>query len=99
LLSLFSTLAETAKYAVVYSIGSAMAVVVITPFTLAWPTTMFSVARRKDAADVFRVMFRWFSLFPLHAWDGGESAVPERKRHCELLSAIDPEKPFYNKCF
>src|SRR5260370_7928952 len=37
------------------------------PFMLAWPTTMFAVAKREDAAHVFRLLFRWFSLFLLFA--------------------------------
>jgi len=67
LLSLFGSLAQTAKYAVAYSLGSAIAVVVMGPFMLAWPTTMFAVAKREDAAQVFRLLFRWFSLFLLFA--------------------------------
>ena len=67
LLSLFTSLAETARYAVVYTLGSAMSVVIVTPFMLAWPTTMFAIARRKDAVQVFALMFRWFSMFLLFA--------------------------------
>ena len=67
LLSLFASLAETARYAVTYTLGSAMAVVVIGPFTLAWPATVFAIARRKDAAQIFKLVFRWFSLFLLFA--------------------------------
>jgi O-antigen/teichoic acid export membrane protein len=67
LLSLFVSLAETARYAVVYALGSAMSVVVMGAFTLAWPTAMFAIAKREDAAQVFRLVFRWFSLFLLFA--------------------------------
>jgi O-antigen/teichoic acid export membrane protein len=67
LLSRFSSFSETAKYAVVYSLGSAISVVVMSPFTLAWPTTMFAVAKRKDATQIFRLIFRWLSLFLLFA--------------------------------
>ena len=67
LLSRFSSLAETAKYAVAYTLGSAMATVVIGPFTLAWPTTMFTIAKSKDAPRVFQQIFRWLSLFLLLA--------------------------------
>lgn len=62
LLSLFGSLAETARYAAAYTLGSAMSIVVIGPFTLAWPTTMFAIAGRKDAAKVFALVFRWFSM-------------------------------------
>src|SRR3989440_5175811 len=67
LLSLFVSLAETARYAVVYALGSAMSVVVMGAFTLAWPTAMFAIAKREDAAQVFKLVFRWFSLFLLFA--------------------------------
>ena len=67
LLSLFTSLTETARYAVPYTLGSAMAVLVIGPFTLAWPTTMFAIARRKDAVQGFMLVFRWFSMFLLFA--------------------------------
>jgi O-antigen/teichoic acid export membrane protein/glycosyltransferase involved in cell wall biosynthesis len=67
LLSFFGSLAETAKYAVAYSLGSAMATVVIGPFTLAWPTTMFTIAKSEDAPHTFQLVFRWLSLFMLLA--------------------------------
>jgi O-antigen/teichoic acid export membrane protein len=70
LLSLFGSFAQTASYAVAYSLGSIMSVVVLGPFTLAWPTAMFAIAKREDAAQVFRLMFRWFSLFLLFATFG-----------------------------
>lgn len=67
LLSLFSSLAQTAKYTVAYTLGSVMSVVIIGPFTLAWPTAMFSIARRKDAVKVFKLVFRWLSMLLLFA--------------------------------
>lgn len=67
LLSLFASLAETAKYTVAYSLGSVMSVVIIAPFTLAWPTMMFAIAKRKDASQVFRLVFRWLSMLLLFA--------------------------------
>jgi O-antigen/teichoic acid export membrane protein len=67
LLSRFGSLEQTARYAVVYTLGSAMSVVIIGPFTLAWPTTMFAIAKRDDAAQVFRLIFRWFAMFLLFA--------------------------------
>jgi O-antigen/teichoic acid export membrane protein len=65
LLSVFSSLSEVARYSVVYTVGSAMSAIVVSPFTLAWPTAMFSIARRKDAARIFTLVFRWFGLFLL----------------------------------
>ena len=67
LLSLFGSLEQTAKYAVAYTLGSAISVLVIGPFTLAWPTTMFAVAKREDAVKVFQLIFRCFSMFLLFA--------------------------------
>ena len=65
LLSIFGSLAQTATYSVAYTLGSALAVVVMGPFTLAWPTTMFTIAKRKDAPQVFKLVFRWFSILLL----------------------------------
>jgi O-antigen/teichoic acid export membrane protein len=67
LLSIFGSLAQTASYAVAYSLGTVLSTVVIAPFSLAWPMTMFTVAKRQDAADIFKLIFRWFSLFLLFA--------------------------------
>jgi O-antigen/teichoic acid export membrane protein/glycosyltransferase involved in cell wall biosynthesis len=67
LLSRYVSLAETATYTVAYTLGSVLAVVVINPFLLAWPTIMFATARRQDAAGIFRELFRWFSLLLLFA--------------------------------
>ncbi len=44
-----------------------MSVVVLGPFTLAWPTTMFAIAKREDAVQVFKLVFRWFGVFLLFA--------------------------------
>lgn len=62
LLSLFRSIGETASYGVAYTLGSAINVAVITPFTLAWPSTMYMIAKRKDAAQIFRLVFRWLSV-------------------------------------
>lgn len=65
LLSRFASLAEAAKYAVAYTLGSALAAVIIGPFSLAWPSTMFAIAKGKEAAKTFQLVFRWFGLFLL----------------------------------
>lgn len=62
LLSLMVSLAQAASYSVAYSLGAVLATLVIAPFSLAWPAMMFSVAKRKDAAYIFQVVFRWFSI-------------------------------------
>jgi O-antigen/teichoic acid export membrane protein len=67
LLSHLASLAETASYSVAYSLGSALAVVIIAPFQLAWAAVMFAIAKRDDAAQRFRVVFRWFSIVLLLA--------------------------------
>jgi O-antigen/teichoic acid export membrane protein len=65
LLSLYGSLAETAKYTVAYTLGSVISVVIISPFTLAWPTLMFSTAKRADAQQTFKIIFRWLSMILL----------------------------------
>ncbi len=67
LLSLFASLAETAMYSVAYTLGSVMSVVIIGPFTLAWPTAMFALAKRKNAVKLFKLLFRWLSMLLLFA--------------------------------
>lgn len=65
LLSLFVSLAQTASYAVAYSLGSVLSTLVISPFSLAWPAAMFSIAKRKDAPQIFQIVFRGFSMILL----------------------------------
>src|SRR6266852_8542819 len=67
LLSRLGSLAQTASYAVAYSLGSVLSVVVLSPFLLAWPSFMFTIAKRNDAAQVFQLVFRWFSIVLLFA--------------------------------
>ena len=67
LLNIFGSLAQTSEYSVAYSLGSAISIVVISPFTLAWAAAMFTIAKRKDAATVFQMIFRLFGFFLLFA--------------------------------
>jgi len=67
LLSHLASLDQTASYAVAYSLGGALSVVVIAPFSLAWPTALYAIAKRDDAAHVFRLVFRWYSIALLFA--------------------------------
>jgi O-antigen/teichoic acid export membrane protein len=67
LLSLLTSLAITASYAVAYSLGGVLNTVIMSPFLLAWPTAMFRIAKRRDAAQVYKVIFRWFSTLLLLA--------------------------------
>jgi len=62
LLSILGSLAQTASYAVAYSLGTALSILVVTPFALAWPTTMYAIAKRPDAPHLFKLVFRWFSM-------------------------------------
>jgi len=67
LLVLFGSLDQVGSYSVAYTLGGVLSTVVITPFMLAWPTTMFSIAKRDDAPQVFQTIFRWFTCFILLA--------------------------------
>ncbi len=62
LLSRLGSLSQTASYAVGYSLGGMISSLVLSPFQLAWPATMFTIAKRDDAARVFQFVFRWFSI-------------------------------------
>ncbi len=62
LLSHFGSLAQTASYAVAYSLGGILSVVVLSPFSLAWPSAMFTIAKRDDAPRIFQLIFRWYTV-------------------------------------
>jgi O-antigen/teichoic acid export membrane protein len=62
LLSYFGSLVQTANYTVAYSLGGVLAPVILGPFSLAWPPIMYAIAKRDDAVQVFRLVFRWFGL-------------------------------------
>ena len=67
LLSRLGSLAQTASYGVAYNLGAVLSIVILSPFILAWPTAMFAIAKRKDAPQVFQLVFRWFSMVLLLA--------------------------------
>ena len=67
LLAIFSSFEQTARYGVAYSLGSILLIVVIGPFTRAWPSVMFAIARQEQAAQSFRLIFRGFGLLLLFA--------------------------------
>ncbi|MGZ3616719.1 MAG: hypothetical protein ACXWOL_07580, partial [Ktedonobacteraceae bacterium] len=52
---------------VAYSLGGILGVVVLSPFSLAWPTAMYAIAKREEARAIFRQVFHWYSLFLLFA--------------------------------
>lgn len=76
LLGALVSLAQTASYAVAYSLGAVLSTLIISPFQLAWPTTMYGVARRKEAPHIFQLIFRWFSLVLLFVAFGISIAGP-----------------------
>jgi O-antigen/teichoic acid export membrane protein len=67
LLGMLGSLSQTASYSVAYSLGGALAALLITPFSMAWWVVMYSIARRPDAFYIFRMIFRWFSISLLFA--------------------------------
>lgn len=62
LLSHYGSLSQTASYAVAYTLGGVLSSVIIAPFSLAWWSIMFPIAKRDDAPRIFRLIFRWFSF-------------------------------------
>jgi O-antigen/teichoic acid export membrane protein len=70
LLAHLGSLAQTASYSVAYSLGGVLGVVVLAPFQLAWPSVMFTIAKRDDAARLFQLIFRWYSMVLLFAASG-----------------------------
>ena len=67
LLSHFGSLAETASYTVAYTLGGVLSPLILAPFGLAWIPVMYVVAKRKDAAHIFQLVFRWYSVVLLFA--------------------------------
>ena len=67
LLTLFGSLDQVAKYSVAYSLGTVVSTLVISPFQMAWPTAMYAIAKRVDAPQVYKIVFRWFGMLLLLA--------------------------------
>jgi O-antigen/teichoic acid export membrane protein len=70
LLGQFGSLSQAASYSVAYSLGGVTSALIIAPFSLAWWSLMYSIAKRDDAALVFQQIFRWFSFVLLFATYG-----------------------------
>jgi O-antigen/teichoic acid export membrane protein len=70
LLARLGSLSQAATYTIAYSLGSVLGVVVLSPFQLAWPSAMFSIAKRRDALSVFQLVFRWYGLVLLFSTYG-----------------------------
>ncbi len=60
MLARLGSLSQTAIYTVAYNLGGVLGVLVISPFLLAWPSALFTIAKRKDARRVFQRVFRWY---------------------------------------
>ncbi|HEX9036785.1 MAG TPA: oligosaccharide flippase family protein [Ktedonobacterales bacterium] len=67
LLAYLGDFSQTASYSVAYSLGSVLSTIVLSPFSLAWPTAMYAIAKRSDAPRVFQQVFRWFTAVLLFA--------------------------------
>jgi O-antigen/teichoic acid export membrane protein len=70
LLGHFGSLSQAASYAVAYSLGGALSAVIIAPFSLAWWSLMYTIAKSQDAVRTFQLIFRWFSIVLLFATFG-----------------------------
>jgi O-antigen/teichoic acid export membrane protein len=62
MLSRLGSFSQTAMYTVAYSLGGVLGVLVISPFLLAWPSALFTIAKRKDAHRIFQLVFRWYFI-------------------------------------
>ncbi|HEY4386171.1 MAG TPA: polysaccharide biosynthesis C-terminal domain-containing protein [Ktedonobacteraceae bacterium] len=67
MLSRLGSLSQTAMYTVAYNLGGVLGVLVISPFLLAWPSVLFTLAKRKDARRIFQLIFRWYFIILLIA--------------------------------
>ncbi len=70
LLSHLGSLSETASYSIAYTLGGVLGTLVLAPFTLAWPSAMYSIAKKENAQQVFGLVFRWYSIVLLFATFG-----------------------------
>ncbi len=70
LLGQLGSLSQVASYAVAYSLGGVLSAFVITPFSFAWWSLMFPIAKKDNAKHIFRLIFRWFSFVLLFATFG-----------------------------
>jgi O-antigen/teichoic acid export membrane protein len=70
LLARFGSLGQVGGYNVAYTLGGVLATAIIAPFNLAWPTAMYAIAKKDNAARLFQLVFRWFSCLLLFATYG-----------------------------
>jgi len=67
LLGHLASLSLAAGYSVAYSLAGVLSAAVIGPFSLAWWVLMYPIAKREDAQQVFKLIFRGFSFVLLFA--------------------------------
>jgi O-antigen/teichoic acid export membrane protein len=104
LLGLSLSLGQTASYAVAYTLGNVLGPLIITPFSLAWHTAVYIIAKQDHARDVFRLIFLWYGLFLIFA-----ASILSLVAHDVLLwifpteytsaAAIIPLIAFSNVCY
>ncbi len=70
LLGHLGSLSQTASYAVAYSLGGIASSIIIAPFSLAWWSVIYSIAKKDGAPRAFQLIFRWFSIVLLFATFG-----------------------------
>lgn len=64
-LLVFCSLSQTASYTVAYTLGNLLGPLVITPFSLSWHSALYSIAKKPDALELFRQIFRFYGLLVL----------------------------------
>ncbi len=67
LLAHFVSLSAAANYTIAYSLGGGVGFLITRPFSMAWWVLIYPIARRDDAAHLFKLIFRWYSFFLLFA--------------------------------
>ncbi|WP_161981828.1 lipopolysaccharide biosynthesis protein [Dictyobacter alpinus] len=61
----FNSFSLEASYAVAYTLGNMLGPLVITPFSLAWHSALYTIAKKANALELFRQIFRFYCLFVL----------------------------------
>ena len=79
LLGHLASLSAAASYAIAYTLGGVVALLITRPFSLMWYIYIYPISQREDALEVFRLIFRWYSFLLLFATLGlallGESVL------------------------
>jgi len=59
-LRLYSTMDELGLYSLGAKLSMTIYLFIVIPFNLAWPTIMFSIAKKKDAKKIYSQIFKYF---------------------------------------